>query len=123
MKIKNGYLPKITGRPASAISSREVVSPLHVPLVLAGRRYTPVVKQGQTLRSGDPLAEIEIPGGNLIIPSPYAGTVEQIDNEKGFVSLMVSEPNPQPWPTALAMMAWSAIFPLLVIILGGTGPQ
>ena len=97
MKINKGYLPKITGRPASAISSREVDSPLQVPLVLAGRQYAPVVKPGQALKSGDSLAELEVPGGTLRIPAPYSGTVEHTNNEKGFISLTVSEANPQPW--------------------------
>ena len=97
MKIKNGYLPKITGRPASAISSREVVSPLRIPLVSAGRKYTLVDKPGQALKSGDPLAELEVPGGTMHIPAPYSGTVEQVDIEKDFICFNVSEPNPQPW--------------------------
>ncbi|NIA07987.1 MAG: hypothetical protein GWP14_10225, partial [Actinobacteria bacterium] len=97
MKIKKGYLPRITGRPASAISSREVVSPLQISLVLAGRGYTPVVKPGQALQRGDSLAEFEVPGGTLHIPAPYSGTVEQVDVEKGFIYLNVSEPDPQPW--------------------------
>ena len=97
MKISKGYLPKITGRPSSGISVQEVVSPLRVPLTLAGNRYRPLVKPAQAVKCGDPLAELEISGGTLNIPAPYAGTVEQIDVEKGFLVLEVSERNPQPW--------------------------
>jgi Na+-transporting NADH:ubiquinone oxidoreductase subunit A len=98
MKISKGYLPRIAGRPASGLDAREVVSPLHVPLVLAHRRYTPLVKPGQDLKSGDSLAELDSAGGKLFVPAPYTGTVEQLDQDKGFIVLNVSDPNPQPWP-------------------------
>ena len=97
MKIKKGYLPRITGRPASGLTSQEVVSPRQIPLCLAGKGYDPVVKAGQAVKCGDPLAELEISGGTVNIPSPYAGTVEQIESEKGFLVLKVSEENPQAW--------------------------
>ena len=97
MKMKKGYLPKLTGRPGSGINVQEVVSPLRLPLTLAGKPYSPLVKPAQAVKCGDPLAELEISGGTLNIPAPYAGTVEQIDVEKGFLELNVSERDPQPW--------------------------
>ncbi len=97
MKVKKGYLPKITGRPASGLISQEVVSPLQIPLSLAGKQYEPLVKAGQAVKCGDPLAKLEIPGGNLNIPAPFEGTVEQIELEKGFLTLNVTQPDPQAW--------------------------
>ena len=97
MKIKKGHLPRIAGRPASDIDTQKVVSPLHIPLVLASQRYTALVKSGQALKSGHSLAQLEVPGGALHIPAPYSGTVEQVDIEKDFICLNVSKPNPQPW--------------------------
>ena len=97
MKIKKGHLPRIAGRPASDIDTQKVVSPLHIPLVLASQRYTALVKSGQALKSGHSLAQLEVPGGALHIPAPYPGTVEQVDIEKDFICLNVSKPNPQPW--------------------------
>lgn len=97
MKIKKGYLPRVTGRPAADVDVRDVRSPLRIPLTLAGKPHVPVVEPGQTVRSGDPLAELACPGGNLFIPSPYPGSVEQVDRQARFVQLNVSDPNPQPW--------------------------
>ena len=97
MKIKKGYLPRITGRPASGLTSQEVISPLQIPISLVGKQYEPLVKPGQAINCGDPLAELEISGGSLNIPAPYKGTVEQIEFEKGFLVLNVAEPNPQEW--------------------------
>jgi len=97
MRINKGYLPRITGRPAADIDVRDIASPLRIPLVLAGRKYAPVVEPGRAVSLGDPLAELACPGGNLFIPSPYPGTVEQIDQQTGFVQLNISEPNPLTW--------------------------
>ncbi len=98
MKINKGYLPRITGRPASGLTSQEVISPLQIPICLAGKQYEPLVKGGQSVRCGQALAQLEISGGTLNIPAPYKGTVEQIEFEKGFLVLNVAEPNPQAWP-------------------------
>lgn len=97
MKVKKGYLPKITGRPASGLISQEVVSPLQIPLSLAGKQYEPLVNAGQAVKCGQPLAKLDISGGSLNIPAPYAGTVEQIKLEREFLVLNVAEANPQAW--------------------------
>ena len=97
MKIKKSYLPRITGRPASGLTGREVISPLQIPICLAGKQYEPLVKAGESVSCGQALAKLEICGGSLNIPAPYKGTVEQIEFEKGFLVLNVAEPNPQEW--------------------------
>ena len=97
MKVKKGYFPRITGRPASGLTSQEVKSPLEIPLSLAGEQYEPLVKAGQAVTCGEPLAKLEVSGGSLSIPAPYEGTVEQIELEKGFLSISVGNPDPQAW--------------------------
>lgn len=97
MKINKGYLPRISGRPRSDVSICELVSPLRIPLKVADRQYTALVKPGDSLAAGQPLAELQTPAGSLSLPAPYAGTVENVDQEDGLLGFNVTGPNPQPW--------------------------
>ena len=49
MKVNKGYLPRVTGRPGSDITTIEVESPLEISLVVAGRGYRPLVKAASTV--------------------------------------------------------------------------
>ena len=97
MKIKKDYLPRITGRPRSDLISQEVVSPLRISLWLAGEQYEPLVKAGESVSCGQALAKLETVGGDLNIPAPYRGTIEQVDADKGVLSLAVGQAEPEPW--------------------------
>ena len=97
MKTKKGYLPRISGRPGSGISTCELVSPLQIPLCVAGMQYTAVVKTGDSVAAGEPLAELETAGGSLTLPAPYTGKVESVDEDGGLLGFNVADPNPQAW--------------------------
>jgi Na+-transporting NADH:ubiquinone oxidoreductase subunit A len=75
MKIKGGYLPKLAGCPA--VSLEEIACPeqLSIDLLQQNITYTPVVDSGSTVAAGQKLAEAEIDGGKIGLPSPAAGIV------------------------------------------------
>ena len=97
MKLSKGYLPRITGRPSSEIAVVDVVGPLRIPLVVGGSTYTPQVSPGAAVQCGEPLARLEVSGGNLAIPAPYSGTVEDVQAEQGFLTLKASESESRAW--------------------------
>ena len=97
MKVSKGYLPRITGRPGSDITSVEVQSPLEISLLLAGRQYSPLVEAGQSVGCGQALARLEVCGGDLSIAAAYGGTVEQVDVDKQVIKLRVSDTAAGAW--------------------------
>jgi Na+-transporting NADH:ubiquinone oxidoreductase subunit A len=75
MKLKGGYLPKIAGRPSNIVEDIPVPDKLYISLERKGTIYSPIVKSGQQIKQGNPLAEAAFDGANLYIPAPATGKV------------------------------------------------
>lgn len=75
MKFRGGYTPKISGRPLSTVEESPFPERLFVSLERGGLSYVPVVRAGQKVGFGDPLAEVKVDGGTLQLPSPASGKV------------------------------------------------
>ena len=68
-------MPVVAGRPSSIIEELSLPGKLQLSLHRRGVNYAPIVKDGQEVEFGDPLAEASVTGGNLSLPSPAAGRV------------------------------------------------
>jgi Na+-transporting NADH:ubiquinone oxidoreductase subunit A len=73
MKIRGGFLPRISGRPSHDVEAVPVGKKLYITLKRGNREYSPVVKQGHKIGFGEPLAECRIEGGILSLPAPATG--------------------------------------------------
>jgi len=90
MKIKGGFLPRIAGRPSHDVEELPLQKKLYITLKRGGQAYSPVVKQGQEIGFGEPLAEWQIDGGKLSLPSPAAGKVT-LEEKDGVCTRIVLE--------------------------------
>ncbi len=75
MKIRGGYTPRISGRPASTLEEAAFPSRLFIRLQRRGIAYSPVVENGRNVGFGEPLAEASTGEGTLVLPSPARGKV------------------------------------------------
>lgn len=75
MRIRGGYVPRIAGRPASVIEEVGLSEQLAVSLARRGTEYRPLVKAGEKVRMGSPIAEAPAEGGTLYLPAPATGVV------------------------------------------------
>ncbi len=79
MRMSGGYLPKIAGRPSSIVEETPLPQSLTVQLLRGGLRYSPAVKNGQTVEFGEVLAATTLGATELALPSPAAGKVMLAD--------------------------------------------
>ena len=89
MKIRGGYLPKISGRPSSKIDELPLADQLYISLIRGDVTYRSLVKDNQEVKFGDPLAEADIPGGKVLLPSPASGKVSMEKNRDGNASRII----------------------------------
>jgi Na+-transporting NADH:ubiquinone oxidoreductase subunit A len=75
-----GFIPRVAGKPRSAIEEIALPERLTISLNRRGREYRPSVSDGQEVDFGQSLAEWESEGGTLYLPSPATGVVS-IDAE------------------------------------------
>lgn len=75
MKMRGGYLPRIAGRPESAVLEAPLPGTLFLDLQRHGLLYRPVVTEGQNVMFGARLAEADVDGGCLGLPAPAGGKV------------------------------------------------
>ncbi len=90
MKMKGGFLPSIAGRPVHNVEELPLKKKLYITLKRGGKEYSPVVKHGQEIGFGEPLAELTIDGGKLSLPSPAAGKVA-LEEKAGVLDRIVLE--------------------------------
>ena len=88
-----GFTPKIAGRPSREVF--EVPSPPHLRVRLAqkGIVYTPLVRPGQSIGVGSALAQAEVNGGTIILPSPASGSVTEVNADKSYVAVSTGTPD------------------------------
>ncbi len=98
MRIRGGYLPKIAGKPSDKLEDVRIPEKLLINLQRRGLTYTPVVKDSQSIKFGEVLAEAEIEGGKIALPSPVSGKVSIIEEEKSpaIITIEVDESNSAP---------------------------
>ena len=75
VKIRGGHMPKIAGRPSSEVEQPSLPRKLKIDLRRCGVDYTPVVEDGQHVELGEPLANVRLTAGDLMLPSPATGKV------------------------------------------------
>ncbi len=75
MKMYGGHLPRIAGRPPSAVTALSVPSTLLISLRRFGSLYRVAVRDGGFVRCGETLAEHSVPGGTVALPAPANGIV------------------------------------------------
>jgi Na(+)-translocating NADH:ubiquinone oxidoreductase A subunit len=97
MKMKGGYLPKITGRPASLLKKASLAPFLKIDLLRNNLIYKPVVNEGQIVKSGDILAEARISETRVYyLPSPVDSSVQLLSDPDSseVLSIRLNEINP-----------------------------
>lgn len=94
MKIRGGYVPRIAGRPSSVVEEIALPERLAVSLMRRGTEYKPLVKAGEKVCRGSPLAEAPVEGGTLYLPSPATGIISA-DEKDG----------PHAWPERILLNA------------------
>jgi Na(+)-translocating NADH:ubiquinone oxidoreductase A subunit len=84
-----GFTPNVAGRPSREVV--EVPSPPHLRVQLAqeGIAYSPVVRPGQGVSVGTALAQSEVNGGVVMLPSPASGSVGEINLEKRYIGITI----------------------------------
>ncbi len=85
MKIRGGYTPRIAGRPASDVHEVALPEKLLLSLERNGTRYTSLVRAGQSVAFGDPVAEASVEGGTVQIPAPARGRVARGQADEGTI--------------------------------------
>ena len=97
MKLRGGYLPRIQGRPSSAVQECPVPARLVLPLSTGGICYRPAVSSGQRVRFGDVLATAgwshgsNGEGDEVSLPAPATGRVTVETDEQGSPRRLVLE--------------------------------
>ncbi len=90
MKVWGSYLPKIAGKPSGVVEDVAVPEKLYINLQRGGLTYTPVVENAQDVKFGQALAEVQVEGGKLSLPSPVSGKVF-IEEKEDSPSMIVIE--------------------------------
>jgi Na+-transporting NADH:ubiquinone oxidoreductase subunit A len=68
-------MPKIAGRPSGAVDDLTIPEKLLISLQRGDESYNTIVKNGQKIKFGDPIAEADISGGKIFLPAPVSGKV------------------------------------------------
>ncbi len=85
MKMKGGFLPKISGKPSGFVEELRVPEKLYISAIRGCLAYTPVFQNLQYVLEGEPLAQVQVAGGTLFLPSPASGKVSLTETEDGSV--------------------------------------
>ena len=127
MKLQGAYLPKIPGRPASAIQNAAVPGRLVISLRQHGLDYVPAFADGATVTFGTPLAWADAGGGRLALPAPASGVVRlhhdsqngsprillEVDDAAVNVSGTPYEPSRLTAGTMRQILAAAGVWPLI----------
>ncbi len=73
LRIPGGFTPRIAGRPLSIVEQISVPDKMFIALEQNGLLYKALIKNEQKVQFGNPLAEVEIPGGKLYLPATVTG--------------------------------------------------
>ncbi|GAG40043.1 unnamed protein product [marine sediment metagenome] len=95
MRIRGGFNPRITGKPLSIVEQISIPEKLYIGLRQNGFNYIPLIKNGQKVKMGDPLAETSIAGGKIYLPAPVSGKVIFQGADKNYrqqIIIEVSDP-------------------------------
>ncbi len=95
MKFQGGYLPKIAGRPLSIVDKIPVPDTLKINLKQNELLYSPTALENIIIKQGEPLAELEVKAGKLILPSPATGKISiKKDENNTPQQIIISEIDP-----------------------------
>ncbi len=95
MKVWGSYLPRIAGKPSGVVEEVAVPEKLCISLQRGGLTYTPVVKNTQDVKFGQALAEVQVKGGRLSLPSPVSGKVFIKEKEDSPSVIIIETGNPE----------------------------
>lgn len=94
MRLKHGgFTPKIVGRPVRDLVEVAVPDRLVIDLNRGGLDYQAVVRSGERVSFGTPLATVSAAGGTLTLPAPAGGRVV-IPQEAGERQIIIEETEP-----------------------------
>ncbi len=82
-----GFTPNISGRPSRDVHEVPLPPRLTVRLAQKGITYTPLVRSGQSVGAGEALAQSDVNGGAILLPSPASGRVSEVNPEATFLTI------------------------------------